>query len=363
MASEASRVRARARAESDDSGALLDLSTAIDKLPATKSEREQIKKWIEHGSKGRIEIMITGRTGAGKSTLVNSLIGRPVAKVGNKLQVETKNVTGYTMTAEEGVVIVVWDSPGLQDGSGNEEEYLAELKEKCSNVDVVIYCIKLATARSELGEGQDDLKAIKQLTNTFGPDFWKHSIFVMTFANALETMLKVKPDFERRFSDKLKDWKERIHAALLRAGVPKETVDKVPVEPAGHPRKPNLPGRQYWLSKLWFVFAKCAKLQSKPAITKVNLPRLKKVSDVNEKDFNKEGYEQPIVVDRGGLAMVGIVSGLGIALNGLAIGAGIGATIGAAGAGVGAAVGLVAGGAVGLAAGLLLHFWQTREAR
>ena len=348
---------------SEDPRPLLDLSTAIDRLPVTKQEKSEIKKWIRDGSARRIEILITGRTGVGKSTLVNSLVGRPVAKAGN-MRAVTKHVTSYEVTTEEGVEVVVWDSPGLQDSSGREEEYLAELKEKCSDVDVVIFCIKLAATRSELKEGQKELCAINKLTATFGPDMWKHAIFVMTFANTLEAMLKVKPDCEKKFNDKLHEWEGRIRGALLAADVPKKIAEKVPVQPAGHPRKPHLPGREYWLSKLWFVFLKSAKLQSKPSITKLNIHRLKRARDVDEKDFSKkEGYEQPIVVDRGGMVLTGLVSGIGVALNGVAIGAGIGATVGAAGAGVGAAVGLVVGGGVGLAAGLLLHFWQTREKR
>ena len=338
----------------------LDLSTAIDRLPVTKREKGEIKKWITDSRRKRIEILITGRTGVGKSTLVNSLVGRPVAEAGN-MRAVTKVVTDYQVTTEEGVEVVVWDSPGLQDSSGNEEEYLAELKAKCSDVDVVIFCIKLATTRSELKVAQKELRAINKLTTTFGPKLWKHAIFVLTFANTLEAMLKVKPDCERLFNDKLQEWEGRIQGALIEAGVPKKIAEKVPVQPAGHPRKPHLPGREYWLSKLWLVFLKCAKQHSKPGITLLNLHRLKRASDVNEKDFSKKGYEQPIVVDKNDMALAGLVSGIGVALNGVAIGAGIGATVGAAGAGVGAVVGLVVGGGVGLAAGLLLHHWQTRE--
>ena len=146
-----------------------DLPTIIDRLPISEEKKEETKMWIKQNTKGQIEILTTGRTGVGKSTLVNAIIGKEAAKQGNNLHAETKNVTCYKMAAEEGVEVVVWDSPGLQDGSGNEEEYLAQLKEKCSNVDIIIYCISLSATRSEFGARQNDFNVIKKLTATFGP--------------------------------------------------------------------------------------------------------------------------------------------------------------------------------------------------
>ena len=333
------------------------LADEIDKLSIQEDEKEAVKKWIRESSKGKIEILITGRTGAGKSTLVNSLVGKPVAEVGNRLEAKTKNVTGYRLTAEEGVEVVVWDSPGLQDGSGNEEEYLAELKEKCSNVDIVIYCIKLAATRSDLGSveiAQNDFSAIQKLTVTFGPNWWKHSIFVMTHANALEAMLKVKPDVERRFNARLKDWKGRIHAALLAAGVSMEVKANVNVVPAGHVKKPHLPGAQYWLSRLWFVFMNEMKERARPKLIKMNAKRLTVESKVSPGDFKKEGHKQPIVVDKGAMALAGgggMTEGSILTLAIIKFG-------GVALATAGATAGLVAGG--GLAAGLLGYYFLHR---
>ena len=153
------------------------LLAAIDSQPdLSNDKKKEIKDWIRN-SKKRLEILITGRTGVGKSKLVNSLIGKEVAKVGNKLDIQTKNVEAHEVKTKEGVEVVVWDSPGLQDGSGNEEEYLAELKEKCSNVDIV--SIDIAATRSELAgeeeEVQNDLSAIQKLTTKFGTDWLSYT--------------------------------------------------------------------------------------------------------------------------------------------------------------------------------------------
>ena len=283
-----------------DSGAIVNIEKSFDKLQLKEDVKGDVKNWMEN--RESMEILITGRTGTGKSTLVNSLVGKPVAETGDKLRVSTKHVSGYKVLSREGMEIVVWDSPGLQDGSGEEDNYLHEMKENCSNVDIIIYCIDMSAARAQLGgaekEQLNDLCAIKKLTETFGPDWWKHAIFVLTRANALESALIVKDNAEKKFTERLKDWEKRIHGALSEEGVPKAIATEVPVKPASHPKKPHILGQRYWLSALWFSFTKRAKDPSQPMFTQANQHRLKKEKDVTPADFKKAGHAQPIVVDQ-----------------------------------------------------------------
>ena len=151
--------------------------------------------------------MITGKTGSGKTSLINGLIGAEVGKEGHTLDRETTSVEAKKLVLE-GKITRIWDTPGLQDGTGEEERYLDEMKRFCSDCDLYIYCMKMSQTRFDAG----DKRAFEALTEAFGRQFWTQVLFVLTFANSSEVMGNVQPhcDKEAVFEGKIKMWQDKI---------------------------------------------------------------------------------------------------------------------------------------------------------
>ena len=153
-------------------------------------------------------VLVIGRTGAGKSTLINNLLGKEVASVGHTLKSETPTVNPHEGMVE-GVPIAVYDTPGLGDIKGEEEEakHLCMMKDLLENgkIHLVIYCFqmnKTLMISSHVGP----LRKYHKI----GVD-WKRSVIALTFADALYV-----PESDRKlpmsqfFDERLAFWWEGL---------------------------------------------------------------------------------------------------------------------------------------------------------
>ena len=88
--------------------------------------------------KQKVNLMVTGATGCGKSSTINALFGVEVAKVGTSVDPETMDLDSYSLND----VFRLWDTPGLGDGVANDEIHkrkLVDLLYKTYSLDGNIY--------------------------------------------------------------------------------------------------------------------------------------------------------------------------------------------------------------------------------
>ncbi|MBE9610820.1 GTPase family protein [Chitinilyticum piscinae] len=71
-----------------------------------------ISRKLDHARFYPLDVMVTGVTGAGKSSTLNALFLREIARVGRGCEPETMGIDHYRMNER----IRLWDTPGLGDG-------------------------------------------------------------------------------------------------------------------------------------------------------------------------------------------------------------------------------------------------------
>lgn len=197
----------------------------------------------------KVNLLITGATGCGKSSTINALFDADVSKVGVGVDPETMSIEKYELGN-----LILWDSPGLGDGKEADNRHAknltAKLLERDSDgnplIDLVLVILD--------GSSRDMGTSFELISNVIVPNLGDDKSRILVAINQADMAMKGRgwnresnrpePELERFLNEKVESVKRRI----------KESTD-VDIEPiyysAGYKDGDN-PQRPYNLTKLLY---------------------------------------------------------------------------------------------------------------
>jgi GTPase SAR1 family protein len=191
-------------------------------------------------------LLLVGRTGVGKSSTINSLIDKEIAKVGG-YEATTMEVQGYDLKIND-VNFTVFDTPGLCDDfeeEGNDEKYLQLMQSQVKEIDSMWFVSRLDETRVTA----DEKRGIKIISEAFTPKVWEHSVIIFTYANSVGKE-RYKEALEKRTELIRKEISKYANAEIAN-NIPSVAVDNT---------SKTTPDGEEWLGELYTkIFVRMSK--------------------------------------------------------------------------------------------------------
>lgn len=131
-------------------------------------------------------VTIAGRTNAGKSSLLNAIIGEKIASVSNKPQTTRTRITGIKNIDD--CQLVFFDTPGLHKPVNKLSEHMLNtVKESVSDIDAVIFMMDCTK-----GINEQEMELLKSMSASKMP-----VILVLNKIDLLKSMDELAPVIER----------------------------------------------------------------------------------------------------------------------------------------------------------------------
>ena len=205
-----------------------------------------------------LTIFVVGRTGVGKSTLINSLLGDTIderARVANGPDPCKHELIEEHRGSWYGIPTVMYDTRGLGDPEINTKAYKMKFKEKFRQCDrfLVFICQRFT------GKHDDSVKDFaKLLSKKFKKNYniWRNSILVLTRADEFQPLddedKELDEDAKRVLRETIMaEWGLKFKQCFEKYGVPEEVIEAMPVCIAGRKKEtPANPVTENWIEIL-----------------------------------------------------------------------------------------------------------------
>lgn len=215
------------------------------------------------GEKMNITVLVAGRSGTGKHTLVKSFFGE--RDLESDVEIRSP-LTGFRLVLEKvSTIVMIWSSPGLYDNFFNDEDKVKTMKELVNNLDIFLYTMRMDDTRLR----PEDVLTLQQLSGAFGSKLWGKCVFVLTFANRVDYLdaRQMPQRNKEHFTKRAMQWENHIREILENKGIPRSVVEEIPIVPAGHHSQLRLfTDEESWLRQLVRAVVKRVNDDVKPAI-------------------------------------------------------------------------------------------------
>ena len=265
---------------------------SLEELSESSPERlrlytDVVKSYLnDYGNPKHLKLVVIGEAGQGKSTLINGLLGKEVANEGEDFGAGTLEIKYYHLN-QNGVSVRIWDTPGFGMGSVEEDEKMVETlhRNECYPHDLALFCFRMDGTRFPT---RVHIDTIQKFTEVFGKEFWKHTVFILTFANNVAQLCPPSEELEEFFSRRVWELEEKIKETLKKhVNMSIDELKTVRAIPVGSykqgidPKNPwALPDREDWFVWFWMECTEHMHQAAVSALLQANLHRINIVSEV-----------------------------------------------------------------------------------
>lgn len=297
-----------------------------------------------------IKVVIAGKSGAGKSALINNLL-RTEEEIELSPDSTTDRLIIHKMRRDN-ITIKIIDTPGLKEEGREKRKQLKELSQFTNgSADLLVYCIPVAPG---LKFTDANPTIMRSLQDVFGPGVWDNCVVVFTFSNLAWSHIRSSTDQEEaaiaKYKAYIQSYADRFQQALVRLKAlnvevgtvfdlpphprAQDDITVIPAVPAGYRVQDSVladleTDHENWTGTIFLEMIEKCKDEHKTAFLQYR--------------YGKEKVKKAL--GRYGVVVLGGSGGGALIMAGAVVGSTVGI--------LGGPIGMVLGGTIGAAAGIV----------